>query len=267
MSQELTKVRAGLNKVSSDLKQGQLISAATAVREGARVFGRVGMIKNEQDEFTSLLQTACEYMRYSKDITTVFPLNIEYVPGQEQELVKIMNQLIEILGEANLEEARARHKAYQAAQLEKGHGELQRGAIDEARRTLGQLGRDYSEEAELLFNISEEFMRANLLEDASAYLERVSSLLPDDFRVLNRLGMVRRKRKCFEEAEQAYMLALKLDKSDPNLYFNMGRLYLDWEQWEKAVYYANLALERAPDFVEAGKLAAYAEKKQRESAV
>ncbi len=265
MSQELIKVRTGLNKVSSDLKRGQLISAATAVREGARVFGRVAMIKNEQEECVTLLKTACDYLRYSKDITAVFPLTIEYTPGQEQALAALMSQLIEILEEAHLEEAIARHKAYQAEQLEKGHNELQRGAIDEARQTLGKLSQDYSEEAELLLSIGEEFMRADLFEDASKYLALAVRLLPEDAHALNRLGIARRKLRRFDEAEVVYMQALKLETADPNLFFNVGRLYLDWEHWEKAAYYANQALSCAPDFTEAAKMAGYAEKKHRTS--
>lgn len=265
MSQELTKARAGLNKVSSDLKSGQLISAAMAVREGARIFGRVALIKNEQDELVTLLQKACDVMHYSKDIAAVFPLSIEYTPGKEQALIEIMNQMIGVLEEANLEEAIARQKAYQEEQLAKGHSELQRGAVDEARRTLGQLSLDYADEAELLLKIGEEFMHASLFEDASKYLELAVHLAPGDAHALNRLGIARRRLRRFDEAEVVYKRALELEASDPNLLFNVGRLYLDWERWEKAEYYANQALTFAPEFSEAAKMASYAERKHRES--
>ena len=264
MSQELIKVRAGLNRVSSDLKQGQLISAATSVREGARIFGRVPMIKNEQDELVALLLAACDYLRYNKEIATFFPLSIEYASGQEAALATTMNQLIEALDQANMEEAVARHKAYQKAQLEKGRSELERGAIDDARRTLGQLGQDYQGEADLLLSIGEEFMQANLFEDAVKKLELAVRLKPGDAHLLNRLGMARRKLGAFEESERVYMAALELEQYDPNLLFNIGRLYLDWERWEQAAHYAKRALTCAPDFAEAGKMVAYAEKKYNE---
>jgi len=264
MSQELTKVRAGLNRVSSDLKQEQFISAATSVREGARIFGRVAMIKSEQEELVSLLRTACDHLRYNKTITSLFPLAIEYAPGQEQALVNTMNQLNEILEQANMEEAVARHQVYKTAQLEKGHNELQRGAVDEARRTLGQLSQDY-QEANLLLSIGEEFVQADLFEDAVKYLELAARLAPEDPHMLNRLGMARRKLGSYEDSERAYMMALELEKNDPNLLFNLGRLYLDWKRWEQAAHYAKLALKCAPDFAEAGKMAAYAEKKYQES--
>ena len=263
MSQELIKVRTGLAKVSSDLKRGQFISAVTAMREGARVFGRVAMIKNEQEEVVNLLQAACEHLRYNKDIAALFPLTITYVPGQEQALLELLNQLLEVLEETNLEEAKERHKVYQAAQLAKGHTELEQGEIPEARRTLGQLSEEYAQEAELLLNVGEEFMQANLFDDAAKYLNLAHALVPDDTHILNRLGIAKRRLKQFEESEAAYLRALELEKDNANLYFNIGRLYLDWERWEKAAYYANFALQYAPDFAEAAKMVTYAEKKHK----
>ena len=261
MSQELTKVRAGLNRVSSDLKQGQLISAATSIREGARAFGRIAMIKNEQEELASLLRAACDLLNFSKEVTSRFPLIIEYVSGQEQALATAMGQLIEVLKEAQMEEAMAHHKAYKTAQLEKGRSELQRGAIDDGRHTLGQLGNDYSEEEQLLLSIGEEFIRVNMFEDASKYLEQAAHLNLDDAHILNRLGMVRRKLGKYELSESAYLRALELESSDPNLLFNLGRLYLDWGRWEQAAHHARQALKYMPDFAEAEKMATYAEKK------
>ena len=40
----------------------------------------------------------------------------------------------------------------------------------------------------------------------------------------------------------------------------MGRLYVDWKKWDKAVKAAQGALQLDPDFAEARKLMAYAEK-------
>lgn len=267
MSQELARIRAGLIKVPSDLKQGKPIPAAVAVRDGARIFGRVAMIKKEQEELVTLLQNACEHMRYNKSVTALFPLAIMYTPGREDEIIDIMNQLIGVLEEASVGEAVVKHKAYQTAQLEKGRNELRRGAVDEARRTLGQLGDEYSGESNLLLNIGEEFMDVRLYEDASHYLSKASVLAPEDAHTLNRLGIAKRKLRRFEEAEQAYLKAMQLEKFDPNLYFNVGRLYLDWERWEKAAYYAQMALERAPEFEEAAKMAAYAEKRHKERVI
>ena len=58
------------------------------------------------------------------------------------------------------------------------------------------------------------------------------------------------------------MRAVEFNKTDPNLYFNLGRVYLDWERWDKAEKVSRLALRLLPTFVEAHKLLNFSLKKQ-----
>lgn len=264
MSQELSNARRALTKVASDLKQGQGISAATAIRDAARMISRVPLLKNEHDEFVSLLKSATDHMSYNKEIAKIFPLAVSYAPGQEEALADLMNQLIEALQETSLEEARARQKEYQEAQLAKAQKELQGGRFDEGRRILDQLQQEYSDDVELVTEIGETFARAGLYEDAVRHLELAARLDPDSAHVLNRLGIVLRRLKRFDEAEYVYSQAVVMEQSDPNLYFNMGRLYLDMGQWKRVRDAAKKALALAPDFAEAAKMAAYAERKLNE---
>lgn len=264
MPQELAKARRTLSKVVSDLKQGQGISAATAIRDAARMVGRVALLKKEQDEFVSLLQTATEYMKYDKKISRIFPLSISYTPGQEESLADLMNQIIESLQETNLEEAREKHEEYQGAQLLKAQKYLQAGKLEEGRKILVQLQEEYSEDVELVTEIGEIFARAGLYEDAARHLGLAARLTPDSAHVLNRLGIVLRRLERFEEAERIYSRAVALEQTDPNLYFNMGRLYLDMGQWSQVRAAVTKALELEPDFAEAVKMLAYAERKMAE---
>lgn len=265
MTQELTAARRALSRVSSDLKQGQFISAATSVRDAARLFGRVPMMKSEQEEFSALLQSTAELLYYNKDLAKIFPLAITYAQGKEEELGDLMNELIEALQEASTEEARLKHKAYKEAQLAKGQKELREGSYDEARRTLGQLGDDYSDDGETVAEIGELFSSVGLNEDAHRYMQLAVSLLPESAHVLNRFGIVLRKLKRLDESEAVFDRAVQIEQGDPNLFFNQGRLYVDRQQWDKALECARKALALAPEFREAGKMAAYAEKQVAQS--
>ena len=71
-----------------------------------------------------------------------------------------------------------------------------------------------------------------------------------------------RKLHKFDIAEKYFMRAVEFAKSDPNLYFNLGRVYLDWQRWDKAERASRLALRLSPEFVEARKLLNFALKKQ-----
>lgn len=261
MSQELTNARRLLSKVSSDLKQGQFISAATAVRDGARMFGRVPMIKKESEELTNLLQTACDHLRYNKEVAKLFPLAFNYTPGQENELADLMNQLIEALQEASTEDAIRKRNEQIAADFARGRKQLEDGRLDEARATFAAFAEDYSDEAELIASVGELFMNAGQLDDAYRYLAAAVKLEPGSAHLLNRLGIVLRKMKKFEQAEAVYVKATDIEPGDPNLYFNKARVYLDQLEWSKAIADAQKALDLSPDFSEAGKLIAYARKK------
>ncbi len=269
MSQEMAGVRRALSRVSTDVKRGQFISAATSIRDAARLFTRgVAMIKNEQEEFATMLHSGCEIMRYSKDVAKLFPLSISYTPGQEAALVELMNQLIETLQEASTEDTIKQHQEIQARKqegLDKGRKELDEGAHDEARRTFRDLTVEYSDDAQLAAEVGESFMQAGLYEDAADHLGAAAKLTPDSAHVFNRLGIALRKMKRYDKAEEYFLHALKLEGDDPNLYFNLGRLYLDWMDWEKTVTFAEKALNLNPDFTEAAKLAAYAKRKLAET--
>lgn len=266
MSQDLVAARRALSKVSTDLKREQYISAATAIRDAARLFTRgVPMMKNEQEEFVSMLQAGCDLMRFNKELPKIFPLAITYKPGQESALADLMNQLIEILQEASTEDATRKHAERKRLEMAKGRQELADGEHDEARRTFTALTDEYEDDAHLATEVGESFMEAGLFEDASKHLGAAAKLTPDSAHVFNRLGIALRKMKRYEVAEEHFQRALALEPSDDNLYFNMGRLYLDWMDWRKTVAYAEKALELNPGFDEAAKMAAYARRKLAES--
>jgi tetratricopeptide (TPR) repeat protein len=261
MSQELTPIRRALSNVPTDLKQGRHIPAATAVRDGARLFGRMTMIKNEAEELVALLKTACEHLRYNRDIAKIFPLAINYVPGEEAALVALMNQLIEALQQSSTEDAVKQHQATKAEQFARGRKQIEDGRLDDARRTFKRIVEYYSDDWELALAVGDIFLQAEEFDDAYRYLVTAAKLRPDSAHVLNRLGMALRKMKKLDEAEVTYRRAIALAPEDANLPFNLGRVYLEKHDWQKAILCAQKALSLKKDFAEAAKLAAYAKKK------
>lgn len=264
MAQELTTARSALSKVSSDLKRGQFISAATAVREGARLFGRIPMIKNEAEELSGLLQDACSHLRYDKEVAKLFPLALNYSPGKEDELVSLMNQLIEALQEASLEDAIKKHEEKKAAAVAKGRKLIAEEKFEEARQIFRQITEDYADDAELAAAAGEIFLQVNLFDEAYRFLAAAVKLSPNSAKILNKLGIVLRKMKKYEQAETIYKRAIALEPGDPNLFFNMARVFLDQSDFRAAVEFSQKALTLAPDFTEASKLKVYAVRKLEE---
>lgn len=260
MPQGLSNARRQLSRAPSDVKQGQVLTAATAVRDAARLFGRVAMMKAEQEELSDMLRNGADALYYCKDVTRIFPLAIVYKPGEEAGLVDLMNQLIESLEEAGTADAVSKHQAYQNLQLSQATAELGSGSIEQARSTLEGLREEFPDDGDLAAQVGDVYMQAGLFEDSARHYSDSARLLPQSPHVLNKLGISLRKTKHFEEAETYFARAVDLEKNDPNLYFNLGRLYLDWQQWSKAALCARKAQELNPQFGEAGKMAVYAEK-------
>ena len=143
--------------------------------------------------------------------------------------------------------------------LEEGRICLEQGDLNKARAAFTTLAKENKDEPELYGQIGELYLQYRAYEDAIGYLETALKLKPELVYLYNSIGIALRKTGDFPTAEKYYLRAANYLGRDPNLFFNLGRLYLDWERWDRAVLAASGALKIRPDFVEAQKLKEYAE--------
>ena len=81
--------------------------------------------------------------------------------------------------------------------------------------------------------------------------------VPMCVRVHRRAAMCARFTKVVIATDDARIMTQK----DEYLYFNLGRLYYDWQKWDKMAAAAEKAAALNPNFAEARKLLAFAHKK------
>ena len=265
MSAELTKARAQINKVGTYLKQAKPLPAVSALYEAVAAVMRTQLIRSEKEEFSKLILDAVLHLNGDRNLRKIYPLILDYKPGSEKELV---DQLFSVLGELQasaVEEAKDLI-ADKEERIERGlaAGKLliEEKRFDEAKDLLEKLAREFPRDADLRARIAELFIGGELFEEAFSYLDEAIELSPDQIHHYNRIGIVLRKLRKYDIAEKYFMRATEFAKSDPNLYFNLGRLYIDWARWDKAEKASRLALRLSPGFVEARKLLNYALKKQ-----
>lgn len=200
-----------------------------------------------------------------RNLRKIYPLILNYTPGGERELAETLMGVLTELQATVVEEARDLI-ADKEQRIEKGLAEgkllIESKRFDEARILLEKLAREFPHDADLRARIAELFIGGELFEDAFTFLDEAIALSPDQIRHYNRIGIVLRKLHKYEIAEKYFMRAVEFARSDPNLYFNLGRVYLDWQRWDKAEKASRLALRLAPSFVEAHKLLNFALKKQ-----
>ena len=262
MSGELTKARQQLSLVRTLLRQGKVLPAVQGVQAALHVLLKGQLIKTERQEFEELLREATSYLANDEMIRKIYPLQLAYVPGQEREFNETLKELIrslnDLVAEKAQEQLRLREERKHAL-LAQGKAELEAKETKKGLNTFAELDRDFSNDPSLRGEMGKVLLEAGQFEPAVEYLKSALEMDPELLPLYNFIAIALRKLDRFEVAEQYYLRASEHMRMDPTLYFNIGRLYVDWKKWGKAVKAAQAALRLKPDFVEAQKLLAYAE--------
>jgi len=264
MSGELTKARQRLTSINSSLKQGKYMSAAQALNDAIVIMLSAPLMKSERDEFANMLNDAVYSLTNSKELRKVFPLVLEYTPGEEKKLLEQLAEMRKVLQEDVNEGAQkdlAALEVNRQTELDRGQKHLEQQEFDQAKLVFDKLTSEYAGDAELKAEVAERYQKAGLNEEAVGYLSAAITESPDSLHLYNRIGIVLRKMRDFDSAENYYKKALELTQADEYLFFNLGRLYYDWQRWDKTAEAAQRAVGLNPNFVEAKKLLAFAQKK------
>lgn len=264
MTQDIVTVRRQIKMVSSSLRQGRQVPAVQAVIGTLRIMLSTPLMKAEREEFSSLVKEALAHINSDSTIRKLYPLELVYSPGEEKPLLESAVELLDVLKEDAMSGVEGLVESIAAQKedaLAKGQEHLDNKDYDSARSVFGTLSREFPDDGALKSDIGEKYLNAGLYEDAAeAYAEAVH-LDPDALHNYNRLAIALRKLGRFDVAEDYYMRALRLAPEDPNLLFNIGRLYLEWEKWSKACEFGEKAYAANPSFEEARKLVNFARKR------
>jgi len=267
MSAELTKARQQLTQVRTLLRQGKMLPAAQGMQAALLTLLKAQLIKSERQEFEQMMQDAVAYLANDAAVRKIFPLQLSYTPGQEREFNETLKDLINTINAMVADEAQEQlrlREERKRALLAQGKAELEGGEETKGLQTFASLAREFPNDPILRGEMGKILLENGQYETAVAYLEHALELDPELLPLYNVIAIALRKLDRFETAEQYYLRASEYMRMEPTLYFNIGRLYVDWKKWEKAIKAANVALRLKPDFIEAQKLLAYAEEKLQE---
>jgi tetratricopeptide (TPR) repeat protein len=261
MSTQLTKARSGLAQIPGYMKQDKVLMAAIAMQDALTTMLKEALMKAEKEEFVEMVYKAVSAMANNKEFKTLYPLQFTYEPGKERDLLNAIKELLQALNEqqASLAQDRlAELEKQKKAALAKGQEYLDGNERDKAKAHFARVTKEFSD---LKGDAGEMFLKAEMYEEAIEYLGQALEDSPDALHLYNRIGIALRKVGRFETAEKYYRKALGFKKDDPNLYFNMGRLYFEWKKWKRMEKVAALALKYRPDFEQAQKMMDFAKKK------
>lgn len=264
MSQELIKARSKINSVRTYVKQEKLLPAIMSLHEAIQIVLRTPLMKNEREEFNRLLHEALDHLNNDPGFRKLCPIILEYKSGQEKELIESLQGLIEDLQGSAVDEAKemlAAIEKHKREQMERGRNLMDGGKHKEAKAIFDRLTITYREDTDLKAEIAELFLKHERYEPALEYLNKALDDYPESVHLYNRIAIVLRKLGKFDTAEGYFKRAIQYGKDDPGLFFNMGRLYVDWKKWRMVEKTARRALQLEPDFEEARKMLDFAQKK------
>lgn len=263
MSAELSKARKQLTEVRSLIKQNRLFPAVQCLSAAVNTMMRTSLIKNERTELEDMVSDAVGWISHSDEIRKIFPLAITYTPGEEEDLLSIIQELLSMLENEMAEKANEGLRLLEERKrklLAQAQECLVKGDVDAAAQIHQTLTREFGEDQTLLSEIGEQYLKAEKYEQAFEYLSKALEANPDAIHLYNRVGIALRKLERYETAEKYYKKALEIAGKDVGLLFNLSRLYVEWKQWAKAERAATLTIKISPDFVEGKKLLAYIQK-------
>lgn len=270
MSNELIKARSKISGIKAYLKQKKLLPAIVSLHDSVGVIVRTPLMKHEKEEFSRSLDQALAILNADDEFRKVCPMVLSYTPGEEKLLLSSLKELLEDLQGSAVSEAQQMLDALEKTkreQLARGERLLQKGKHKDAKFVFNKLALQFPDDTDLKYEIAELFLKYDRDKDALEWLTQALKDFPESAHLYNRVGMVLRKMKQFEMSEKYYGKAMKLmHEGDPGLFFNIGRLYIDWKRWDKVQEMADKALEVNPDFSEAKKMRVYAGKQMKKEA-
>ncbi len=269
MAGDVSKARSRLNSVNLLLKQQKLISAVMALEEGVSIYLHTQLLKHEIQDLQHKIESATAALSLNQDFKQNYPLVLEYTPGHEKTLQKELRKIVEELQESVTSGAQEHLKLleqHKETALTSGQAHLDRREFDQAETVFQSLLKEFSDDADLKIDIADRYLEKDLFDEALKYLKRAHDDDPDSIFVLNKLGVALRKAGRFQLAERVFLEALRKSSSDEFLFFNLGRVYIDWKKWGKAIQASEKALSCRSPFPEAEKMRLFAQKKHKASA-
>lgn len=268
MSAELTKARKLIRDVSTNLKQKKLQSAAQYLQDALLIILKSQLMKSEKDEFGQLISQAVHLLNADKNFNQIYPLQLHYTPGDEKALYQQMVEAVREITQSSTEAAQA--LLAQMAQrkiegLKNVEAKLAAGHPDEAKRLADAVIREFPQDTDLKAEIADLFLKYDHYQQAFEYLDEALKNDPEAVHLYNRIAIVLRKMKDFATAEQYYRKALQCCQHDEYLFFNIGRLYHDWQKWKHMGEMAKRALKINPGFEQAQKMLQFAMKKMEQA--
>jgi tetratricopeptide (TPR) repeat protein len=123
-------------------------------------------------------------------------------------------------------------------------------AYEAMGRTYKAMGK-HDEARKCLQTAADLYMSKEKVEDAEEILNEILQISADSLNVFNSLGVLYRRKGDLKTSLRHYTRALRINPDEPYIHYNIGRVYLDMKNHEKAREYFENAVRIDPGFEQA----------------
>lgn len=120
-------------------------------------------------------------------------------------------------------------------------------AMGRAYKAIGK----HEEARKCLQTAADLYMSREKVEDAEEILNEILQISSDSLNVFNSLGVLYRRKGDFKTSLRHYTRALRINPEEPYIHYNIGRVYLDMKNHEKAREFFEKAIKIDPGFEQA----------------
>jgi predicted O-linked N-acetylglucosamine transferase (SPINDLY family) len=118
------------------------------------------------------------------------------------------------------------------------------GRLDDAKEIFLQIIKDNKKDHKPYFNLSIILFDQKLFSESLECLKVASDLHPNSYEINHQLGVLNEKLKRYDEAIKYYNIANKLNvKKDSSTLNNLGNIFGDLKDYDRAIYFFNQALK------------------------
>lgn len=120
-------------------------------------------------------------------------------------------------------------------------------AMGKAYKAIGK----HEEARKCLQTAADLYMSKEKVEDAEEILNEILQISADSLNVFNSLGVLYRRKGDLKTSLRHYTRALRINPDEPYIHYNIGRVYLDMKNHDKAKEFFENAVKLDPSFEQA----------------
>jgi tetratricopeptide (TPR) repeat protein len=247
------QVKGLLGRGKAYLNKKEIIKGIMAICEGLKLFLNSKIYGQERIEIDYLLAELSQIISTIPEIKEYFPEDFGYSKGNEkkflQDLVNIIKKIAKEIGEGNdkikkeLDEQEKKKKKL----LEMLQEYISKKDYMGAGGVLKKILAEYGGSSDIFVDVANKFYSSGDYEQTIKFCKEALKKDPQNMGAYRMLINFYRFLKDYPAAEKYFKKSLEVFGEHGNIYFNMAKLYKEWQKEDKARASIKKALDLEPE--------------------